>query len=150
MAPLTIAYEYTYEFEPEDENEDYDEDVAFDAYKKQLENRNEVDAIIINTCYFDRLTLGNIKDLKVSAIIDDDTVITFDGVVEDFYNSFKEEDLQGLVFKTTEAIDTIKLISKLEEIDYCVHCTVQNITELNWYTVNGKTVLYVSVDAESG
>ena len=150
MAPLTIAYEYMYEFEPEDENDDYDEDVAFNAYKKQLENRNEVDAIVINTCYFDRLTLGDIKNLKVSAIIEDENIISFDGVVEDFYDPFKEQDINGLVFKSTKAIDTIELIRKLADIDYCAHCNVPNITDLAWYTFNGKTILYVAIDTESG
>ena len=150
MSALTVAYEYSYSFEPEDDSEDYDEAVAFDAYKTQLVDRNEVDAIVINTCYFDRLTLGDIKELKVSALIEDEKVISFDGVVEDFYDTFKEQDLQGLVFKSTKAIDTIELIRKLADIDYCAHCNVQNITDLIWYTVNGKTILYVAIDTESG
>jgi hypothetical protein len=150
MYALTVAYEYSYSFEPEDENEDYDEAVAFDAYKSQLVDRNEVDAIVINTCYFDRLTLGDLKQLKVSAIIEDENIISFDGVVEDFYDTFKEHDLQGLVFKSIKAIDTVELIRKLADIDYCAHCNVQNITDLAWYTVNGKTILYVAIDTESG
>jgi len=150
MSALTVAYEYSYSFEPEDDSEDYDEVVAFNAYETQLVNRNEVDAIIINTCYFDRLTLEDIKNLKVNAIIEYENVMSFDGVVEDFYDMFKEQDLQGLVFKSTKAIDTVELIRKLADIDYCAHCNVQNITDLVWYTVNGKTILYVAIDTESG
>jgi hypothetical protein len=149
MVELTVASSYSYSFDSEDEDAEYDEDVVFYEYKRQLASRNKVDAIVISTCYLDRLTLGNIKELNVSAIIEDD-VIVFDGGFEEFYDIFKNKTLQGLVFKNTEAIDTIHLIRKLGEINYCAHCDVPNITELIWYTLGEKTVLYVSIDTESG
>jgi hypothetical protein len=147
MSALTVAYEYSYSLG--DEDDEYDDDVILKAYKTQLANKNKVDAIIINTCYFDRLTPGDIKKLKVSAIIEEN-VKSFNSIVEDFYDIFKENDLEGLVFKSNKATDTIKLISKLANTDYCAHCDVQNITDLTWYSVNGKTILYVNIDTESG
>ena len=146
---LTSIHEYSYSCDFEDEDQDYDEDVAADAYKTQLTNKRAVDAIVISTFYLDRLTPENIKNLGVCAMIDDDTVTVF-GESEDFYDVFNENDLPGLVFKTTDALDTIELIQKLNEIEYCAHCNVPNISEMIWYTVNGKTVLYVSIDTESG
>jgi len=147
MSALTVAYEYSYSLG--DEDDEYDDDVVFNAYETQLEDRNDVDAIIINTYYFDKLTIGDIKELKVSAIIEKENVISFNGV-EDFYDIFKENVLEGLVFKSTKAIDTIELIGKLADVDYCAHCDVQAIIDLTWYSVNGKTILYVNIDTESG
>ena len=155
MCDITYQFSYYY-YDPKNEDEeehgdkiDFDEDDAIKTYKMQLADRNEVDAIVISTYYLDRLTLKNIKELKMSAIIEDDGVITFDNEIEEFYDSFKNEDLQGIVFKTTNAIDTLELIGKLESIGYCANCNVQNISDLIWYNVDGKVVLYVSIDTKS-
>jgi hypothetical protein len=150
MPGLGVAYEFSYSFDSEDEDADYDENKAIREYKRQLAARNDVDGIIINTCYLDRLTLGNIRDIEVSSIIDEDSVINFCGIDEKYYHVFEEEDLYGLAFQSTKAIDALKIIRKLKDLNFCAHCDVPNITELIWYIVDGKTVLYINIDTESG
>ena len=141
---LTVAYQFSYR--DYDDQEDYNEKKFIDDYKKELSKRNNVDAIIISTGYLDYLKPKNIKELNVSAIIEEDITVFNGGGIENLYEIFKDEEIEGLVFKNTRATDAIDLILKLGKINYCAECGMRNIDRLVWYNIDDKTILYVSVD----
>jgi hypothetical protein len=147
MSELTVAYKFFYS--NYDDNADYDENKFVAEYYKELSKRNNVDAIIISTGYLDCLTLANLKELGVTAILEQGSIVVTSGNTENFYEVFNDEEIEGLVFKTTRAVDALKLIRKLGDLRYCLECGMRNIDKLIWYNVDEKTILYVSIDTVS-
>ena len=146
----SVAFSYSYEF---DEDEDYCETAIIKEYKKQLKTRNVVDAILINTRYLDRLTPEQLKEVGACATITGESQITLlTELNEELFNAVRtlEEADGSLVFKNTNAIDAVKLISTLNRFDYCAFCLVSAIQQLIWYKIGNFTVLYIELDTESG
>jgi len=151
MVKPTFVYEYD-----DSNDEDYEPEKREAALKAVLMNNNycDVDGIVIHTYYLDRITDELLKIIKPIAMCDDDNLIIYkeDPIIDTLKKCKLGDcgDCGYFVFNNKKAIDLFELVERLEKADYCAMCDVENISNCSWFNVDNKTILYCSIDTESG
>jgi len=130
---------------------------GFDNILKMDRKLNDINYIIINTDYTERL----IHNIEVNK---DEFEIIYNGYfnLNDSYIQNKELDIilrkelkdeidGSCVFTETKSSNLYEYVNKLTDLEYCGCCNHYHICEIKWYTLkNGMKILYCSIDTESG
>lgn len=127
----------------------------FDQLIDDNENLRNVYCIGIHTGYTDRLmNKKKRKELGYAVCFTD--ICWSRGarpviVDREIYETVRKVSNEGtVVFKDNAASNVFNYVDMLNDADYCGCCNTDNIYQVDWYEVDGKTVMICYVDCESG
>lgn len=133
----------------------------FNKFIVENPGTENIDAIVFLTNYTDRI----IEDECAIKKLNPDVVLTdkiWNPELKPYISGNKESqtifkiiedniaDSGAIAFIENDIHKTFDILEELEYADYCSCCNVSNIIEVEWFRINGKTILCVDVDTESG